>query len=389
MSNNPEPEPQTAPEAPAAVPSFNNSYIITNRRYPYTYLTDSRTDVVPLPPGELYFSTATGPYDPSHEDYSNVTKNPGGFLSALKADLSQTVDANGHANLAVYVHGLGNAYDDAIAATADFGTALATLGNYRGLVIGFSWPSYGELVAGLSSYYATGLPPQFTSGTIRDNINGSVDSFGAMIHMLLSLNTTNRPLNLSLLTHSEGNFMLMWGMLALQQTGFTGSIANAVMMAADISGGMLQQGQYGQAISRYCKNVNVYYSGCDDVLGYSNYNFVAFHNQLYPTRLGLIGPYAYPQARPVPKNVSGIDCSQVTVDLGLISNVHSCYMSVSEIVADISSTLRSANNPGRVLYPGSPNPSYYLKPSVNHTAACAPRPSLSRRGKPRLPGGTM
>jgi esterase/lipase superfamily enzyme len=310
-------------------------------------------------------------------------------LAALAADLNQTVDAKGHANLAVYIHGLGNTYDDAISATADFGTALATFGNYNGLLIGFSWPSYGETVAGLSSYYATGQPPQFTSGTIRDNINGSVESFGALIHMLLSLGTVKRPLNLSLLTHSEGNFMLMWGMLALQQSGFSGSIDNAVMMAADISAGMLQPKQYGQAITRFCKQVSVYYSGCDDVLGYSNYNFFPFHDQLYPTRLGLIGPYAYPQAAPVPKNVSGIDCSQVTVNLGLITNVHSCYMSVSQIVADIGSTLRSAANAGRILYPGSTNPSYYLEPSVNQTAAWVPRPSMYRRGRPRLSGGTI
>jgi hypothetical protein len=125
------------------------------------------------------------------------------------------------------------------------------------------------------------------------------------------------------------------------------------------------------------------------VLGYSNYYFFPFHEQLYPTRLGLVGPYAYAQAAPIPKNVAGIDCSQVTVNLGLITNVHSCYMSVSQIVADIGSTLRFAANPGRALYPGSVNPSYYLEPSVNQAAAGVPRPSMHRRGRPRLPGGIV
>lgn len=380
MSNQSQPSQRTAPKNAAAGTSFDNSYIITNRNAPYTWFTDSTTDVVPLPPGELYFSTAPSSYDPNPEDYSYVTQDSTDFLSSLAADLSQTVDADGRAHLAVYIHGLGNTYDDAVAATADFGTALATLGGYNGLLIGFSWPSYGETVAGFSDYYATGRPPTNTSGTIRDNINGSTQSFAAMIRMLLELGTANQPLSLSLLTHSEGNFMLMMGMQALQEGGFSGSIDNAVMMAADISAAMLQQGQAGQAITTLCNQVSVYYSGCDDVLGYSNYTFVNFHDQLYPTRLGLIGPYAYPQAAPVPKHVAGVDCSQVTVNLGLITNVHSCYMSVSQIVADIGSALRSASNPGRKLYPGSPDPSYYLEPSFNQTFARVPRPSLHRRG---------
>src|SRR5438270_521243 len=173
MSNNPLQAQRTAPKTPAAGASFNNSYIITNRNDPYTWFVDSTTDVVPLPSGELYFSLAPAPYDPYPDDYSYVTQDSSDFLAALAADLSQTVDAHGHANLAVYIHGLGNTYDDAITATADFGTALATLGSYQGLLIGFSWPSYSEVVAGFSDYYATSRPPEYTSGTIRDNINGS------------------------------------------------------------------------------------------------------------------------------------------------------------------------------------------------------------------------
>jgi esterase/lipase superfamily enzyme len=389
MANNPRKSQQTKSQALSASPSFNNSYIITNRAYPYTLFPDSTDYVVPLPSGALYFSTSPYPYDSYSIDYTSVTSDSSAFLSALTTDLSATVDKNGHANLAVYIHGLGNTYDDAITATADFGTALAQLGNYNGLVIGFSWPSYSQVVAGFPGYYATSYPPQNISGTIRDNINGSIKSFVAMIQLLLKLGTKTQPLNLSLMTHSEGNFMLMLGMQALKKTGCTGSIKNAVMMAADISAAMLQQGQYGQAITDCCDQVNVYYSGCDDVLGYSDYYFVNFHAPLYPTRLGLIGPYAYPPAKPVPANVSGIDCSQVTVNLGLITNVHSCYMSVSQIVADISSTLMSSSNPGRILYPGSANPSYYLDPSTNQASAQVLRPGMYQRSRPRVMGRTF
>jgi esterase/lipase superfamily enzyme len=376
------------PQTLATSISFSNSYIITNRRDPYTWFPDSTDEVVPLPPGELYFSTSPYPYDAYPEDYSDVTSDSSDFLAALTSDLSATVDQNGHANLAVYIHGLGNTYNDAVTGTADFGTALANFGNYNGLLIGFSWPSYSEVVAGLSAYYATSHPPAYTSGTIRDNINGSVQSFAAMVQMLLNLGTKTQPLNLSLLCHSEGNFMLMMGMQALQQASFSGSINNAIMMAADISAAMLQQNQYGQAISTFCDQVTVYYSGCDDVLGYSDYTFFNFHDQLYPTRLGLIGPYAYPPATPVPANVVGIDCSQVTVNLGLITNVHSCYISLSQIQADIGSTLMSSSNAGRILYPGSTN-SYYLASSVNQTMARVQRSSVYQQSRARLRGKTF
>lgn len=357
-------------------PSFNNSYIITNRNDPYTLFPDSQSYVVPLPAGELYFSTSPYTYDQYSEDYSWVTQDSSDFINALTTDLSKTIDSNGHANLAVYIHGLGNTYDDAISATANFGMGLAVTGDYNGLVIGFSWPSYSELVAGESSYYATSYPPQNTSGTIRDNINGSVLSFYNMIQMLLNLGTKAQPLNLSLLSHSEGNYMLMLGMLALQQEGFSGSINNAIMMAADISAAMLQQQQYGEAITKFCDQVTVYYSGCDDVLGYSDYYFFNFHDQQYPTRLGLIGPYAYPQAKPVPETVVGIDCSQVTVNLGLITDVHSSYMSLSPVLVDIASVLNASTNSGRVLYPGSADPSYYLQPSTNQITSRVRRPVL-------------
>jgi esterase/lipase superfamily enzyme len=367
----------------STTPTFNNSYIITNRNDPYTPFVDSTSYVVPLPAGELYFSTSPYPYDTYLLDYSWVTQDSSDFLDALTADLSKTVDSKGHANLSVYIHGLGNTYDDAINATANFGLGLASLGSYNGLVIGFSWPSYSEVTAGLSSYYATSRPPQGIYGTIRDNINGSVLSFYNMIQTLLKLGTKSQPLNLNLLTHSEGNYMLMLGMLELQQQGFSGSINNAVMMAADISAAMLQQQQYGAAITKFCNQVTVYYSGCDDVLGYSDYYFFNFHDQQYPTRLGLVGPYTYPPATPIPKKVVAVDCSQVTVNLGLITNVHSCYMSLSQTLADIGCVLNASPNPGRVPYPGSTNPTFYLNPSVNQLTERVLRPGLQRTSRPR------
>jgi len=367
----------------ATSPPFSNSYIVTNRNDPYTFFPDSTTLVVPLPAGQLYYSTAASPYDQTPDDYSHVTQNAAGFLSQLKQDLALTLDANGQANLTVFIHGLGNTFDDAITETAAFGSALYGSGTYTGLLIGFSWPSYSELVAPLASYYATSRPPQSTSGTIRDNINGSTASFVNLINLLLSLKVNNQPVNLNLVSHSEGNFMLLLGMEALSNAGVTSGISNALLVAADISAVLLQQGQWGDALTGICGAVTVYYSGADADLCYSDYEFFAYHDQTYPTRLGLIGPYTYPAATSIPSSVTGVDCSLVTVNLGSPLDVHSSYFSLPQTLADMGSLLAGTAPTGRLQLPGTTLPSYYLDPAVNQTAGVSTHQGVYRRNRNR------
>jgi hypothetical protein len=234
-------------------PVFANSYNITNRLSPFTPFWDSTTYVVPLPGSGLFFYESQGTsYDADDEDYYSATQDS--FLADLAKDLRLTIDSTGHANLAIYIHGLGNTYSDAIAAAANLGTSLQQTG-YRGLVIGFSWPSYSEDVAAFSCYYATSRPPQQTSGTIRDNINGTVPSFLAMLALLQSVQVNGNPVKISIICHSEGNFMLMWGMQEYSLR--SPKLDNAIMLAADISAAMLQVGQWGNGITQNFSSVNV------------------------------------------------------------------------------------------------------------------------------------
>jgi esterase/lipase superfamily enzyme len=359
-------------------PTFNNSYLATNRADPTTIFTDSKTYVVPLPSGGLSYYLSDTPYDQDSDDYASVSSSD--FFTPLKVDLQNTAGSNGPASLAVYIHGLAVDFDDAISSTAAFGTALASPGGFNGLTIGFDWPSYGELVGPLPSYYATSRPPQNTSGTIRDNINGSTEAFVNLMQALLALRINNQPLNLNIITHSEGNFMLLLGMMALQKANVSSGVNNALMLAADISAAMLQQGQLGDAITTICNQTTVYYSGCDPDLCFSDYEFFAFHDQAYPTRLGLIGPYAYPAADAIPKTVVGIDCAQVTIDLGSQADVHSSYRSLPQVLVDLSTTMNSTNPvyTGRKLYPGASVPSYYLDPSVNQMIGRTPQQGIYR-----------
>jgi esterase/lipase superfamily enzyme len=359
-------------------PTFTNSYLVTNRLDPTTFFTDSKTYVVPLPSGGLSYYLSDSPYDQDSGDYSSVTESD--FMKPLQADLQYTAPASGPANLAIYIHGLAVTFDEAISSTAAFGSALASPGGYSGLLIGFDWPSYGELVGPLPSYYATSRPPQNTSGTIRDNINGSTEAFVNLMQALLAIRINNAPLNLNVITHSEGNFMLLMGMAALQKANVSSGVNNAFMLAADISAAMLQQGQWGDAITTICNQTTVYYSGCDPDLCFSDYEFFAFHDPAYPTRLGLIGPYAYPAAA-IPNTVVGIDCAQVTVDLGSQTDVHSSYRSLPQVLVDLSTTMNSTNPvyTGRKLYPGATVPSYYLDPSVNQMIGRTPQQGIYRR----------
>jgi len=339
--------------------SFANSYSITNRAYPATKSHDSKTLIIPLPGSGLFYYSAKGNYN--HDTSQYAPSSGGAFFSNLAADLQQTVDATGRANLVIMIHGLGNTYPDALQQAASVGSYLQTVG-YPGLVLGFSWPSYSYWVAPLVGYYATTRPPQAMAGTIRDNINGSVASFLAMLGQLQKIVVNGKPVNISVISHSEGNFMLMWGMKSYPTNG--PRLNHAILLAADISAAMLQNGQAGAGITNNFSDVNVYFSGCDPDVTYSDYEFFAFHDPTYPTRLGLVGPFAYPAASGVPNNVAGIDCSQVTVNLGLISEVHGSYMWLYPVLTDVTSVLTGAKPTGRTLYPGSSSPSnYYLNPS--------------------------
>jgi len=315
---------------------FASSYMITNRATPFAR---TRASIVPLPPGELTFFTAAGAYQASQVHARYQPTSAQSFIASLRSDLNAQPTAR--KSLAIYIHGLGNLLNDALATTATFGCALAQpqqgfSTGYTGLVIGFSWPSYGSAESAV--FYASN-PPNPPSGTIRDNILGSVDSFVSMVQQLVD-GLQGIAVDISLLTHSEGNYMLMQGMAALAVTSPALRVQHCLMMAADISAVSLQSAQQGQAIADVCQDVAAYYSGTDGDMTVSNYQYAQFHAKDFPTRLGQIGPYYYANPTPLNANVTGLDCSKVTVDVpGGIIAVHGSYLSRPPIVLDLTQTM--------------------------------------------------
>lgn len=337
----------------AGVP-FAYSYMVTNRATPFATW---ESQIVPAAPGDLAFFTAAGPYQSSNPEshYQQVSQPV--FIARLAADLART-GTGAIPQLGVYIHGLGNLFADAIAETAQFGCALAGSGHWPGLLIGFSWPSYDLVDSAL--FYATEgppLPPLVPQrlGSIRDNILGSRTSFADLLALLQSeiVAKSSAPAELSLLTHSEGNYMLMAG---LAGAATVPSVSQCLMLAADISAASLQTGGEGAAITQACRGVTVYYSGADITVGSSNYEYFQYHLIDFPTRLGLVGPYygfASPQS--LPANVTGVDCSSVTVAPAVphITDVHSSYRSVPKILIDMTQVLMGSPPSGRAPISGT------------------------------------
>jgi hypothetical protein len=242
----------------------------------------------------------------------------------------------------------------------NFGCALATSGPWPGLLIGFSWPSYDVEDSVFSFQYATKTPPPppllpQTSGTIRDNILGSRQSFDALVQLLEGqvVPTSQTPVELSFLTHSEGNYMLMAGLGALSKPA---TVDKCLMLAADVSAVSLQTGEQGQAIADTCGQVTVYYSSADETLNSSNYEFFQWHRQDYPTRLGVSGPYyGFPAPKALNPNVVGLDCSAVTQfpAVSFLIYVHSSYLYVPALVLDEAQTMLSLPQPKRAAIPGT------------------------------------
>jgi hypothetical protein len=329
---------------------FNNSYLLTNRYYPseqWAYY------IYPLPPGQLYFYMAAGQYNSNYNAYKAVNTTPtrvvpATFAQQIEKDL-QIAIANGCPQITVYIHGLANYLSDTCEELGTYGANLQAQG-YNGLLIAFDWPSYGEVSS--YEYYGSlpySFPPTATSGTIRDNINGSVRSFITMLSLLSSIcRKYNAQLNF--MCHSEGNYMLMLGMNYVDFTPMP-FINQVLLLAADINVGALQTRELkspwsGQlaAINPYAVAATVYWSSHDDALPWSD-GWTDYHNPQYPNRLGLHGPASYQSEAMIPI-AYGLDCSQV-VNRAVMNKTgvppsittHSGYFYIPQVLQDMAQTL--------------------------------------------------
>ncbi len=386
------------------MPTFKNSYVITNRLHPWNTV----FDIEPLPGGTMWFFTAPSPYDPETSDYQAVaqtpsTTAPASFLSALTADLQ----AQGSSpQLTILIHGLSTLLSDAIGGLSQMGNGLQQYANYGGLVIVFDWPSFDEIESGLDySILPYSFPPTATSGSIRGNVNGSAAAFQNLLAMIASLQGSLPGLQVNVVCHSEGNYMLMLGLYYLAQSGGTARLSEVLLLAADINNGALQEapadaltGQ-GLAIAQNSSRVTVYSTTNDTVLAGSELVYELFHNSEYLGRLGLEGPASFASGA-LAGNVIGLDCSAVINRQALQGilppNIllHSAYFYVPQILADIAATLNgtaAGQIPNRVATGAQDGQQYamQLQPQqqVRSVRRASPRVAAARLPGVAPPGG--
>jgi esterase/lipase superfamily enzyme len=333
--------------------SFTNSYILTTRDRPAA---TSKSQIFPLPNGALWWYTAPRQYDSEVTDYTAVGLHPSAtpppaFLAMLESDL-QIAIVNGFPQLIVVIHGLANLFSTSVGELAAAGGGLQQYAQFYGLVISFDWPSYDTIDSFWPPNYAPlpyRFPPSTTSGTLRGNINGSVQAFGTILQMLDQLQQ-KFGVAVNMICHSEGNYMMMLGMHA-QPTTQRAILNQVLLVAADINNGALlpssntppDTGQ-GAAIATLSQQVTVYYSSGDDALPWSK-NFLApYHNPSYRDRLGLDGPSSFANLLP---RTCGVDCSAVTNEAAILqipqvppgTSAHSSYFYIPQVLQDWAQTL--------------------------------------------------
>lgn len=341
----------------------SNSYMITNRSDPTSLLDPQK----PLPGDNLWwYVSTTQANDPSYGNYKLVSKSASsGAPAAFTDDVVAELQAQASPSLTLFIHGLDSDWARAVSDTAAIGANLAGTGIYGGLVIGFSWPSMGgrDLID-----YASGYPQPATAGTARGNIALSVASFGSLMAFVSSVSSQVAGLQVNVVCHSEGNYMLMLGLAATSNA----VVDQTVMLAADINNGAFQTPASGlvgtaAAIAAQSASVTVYYSSNDNTLALSEGAFSAelsfplstdsgaYHNPAFFGRLGLSGP-SYDQG-PQAANMFGVDCSAVINQAYVAqlspsvypagTTLHTSYIVIPQVVQDIAATL-AGTAPGSV-----------------------------------------
>ena len=303
--------------------------------------------------GAVSFFTASSAYDPTPSDYKLDSSKPAPgellpshFKSALLADLR----AAQAPNLTLFIHGLGNTWDDAVTETAAYGAALQngysttagqtptppSDGTNRGVTIGFSWPSFNlvDSAAHYCAYHWDSPPERMSTPNIRANIIDSAFATLSLLSALSGLREEISELRFNVVCHSEGNYVLMLASSILVKPWLSGiAIDDIVLLAADVNRVALQQlsdsssfdqgqGLYKGPGSAWVMTLIagttwVFFSGHDTTLESSNVVYTDCHNPDGLDRLGYSGP-TYDQT--LLDRVLGVNCSSVVH--GGTSDIH-------------------------------------------------------------------
>lgn len=312
-----------------------------------TYFVTNRTakDATTLRPLSDPIAVLKSPND-NDADYNQFAPLTQAQWDALKNDMPNEAQALANQEhyplIIVFIHGYNNNTDAALQAMSTIGSSLVYSSLDEAgqpqtrpahpLMVCFDWPSNHQVWDYLGDE------------------GDAMQSVPAVMQMLDFLHNWRDPINcrvnVCVIAHSMGNFVLMQGMLAFwKKLGRPASLpylSEVLMAAADIDSDSLIVGGAGDGITSLSRRVTVYFTRNDNTLGVS-------HLIKHPgaARLGRVGPN---DVADLPRNVVSVDCTNVikpvaapgdfiAINFDRLFLVHGSYWNNAEWELDAGDTL--------------------------------------------------
>ncbi len=218
-------------------------------------------------------------------------------------------------DILLLIHGFNNDFDEVTAAYLGFDKKVHKAG-FKGNVMGFTWPSYGEWF----QYFGDIEQVEYASF--------------AFLNFLLAFRPMLGEQRFHVNTHSMGAYLLIRALAAYSRIDaiaepLPGSLIldEMTFFAADVSDEILETGEDGNLAVAEASRLTSYFSYKDPVLGISQ---VVNHDG----RLGLAGA-----ERPsrLPKNAFQVDCSTLI-------ETHSAYRDTPEVMEDLVQVLEGTSS---------------------------------------------
>ena len=258
-----------------------------------------------------------------------------GFETSLLAELQRLRDEEyiNTPKVGIYLHGYNNDYQDSVDEIFDLERNLGEVCGYSPVIVGFSWPSSGDLVNYLSD---------------REEVRDSVGAFTRFLKEINDLATRNEHDCFSTtfcIAHSMGNYLLRKGMEYLSD--YLGAprgrllFDETVLLAPDISSSDIEVSGKGRYIADFSRRVHIYYSKFDRALRASS------RKRFGENRLGRHGANNYDN---LPRNVIVIDAKKYANSESIADyrdrenkqvSVHSSHRYHRNILSDIVHVISS------------------------------------------------
>ena len=174
------------------------------------------------------------------------------FAQALNAEM----DATGHHEIYLYVHGYFNSFTDCI----ETATSLHHYNGRRGAVVAFGWPSRKHLL----DYFADRESAQYSASDLRQLL------------VFLAKHTDAQRVNL--IAHSMGTYLTSSTLRELRLIGFDQDpaelrdsfrIGNVVLVAPDIDVDVLQKVFFREGFDQVAQHLTLYVSPDDHALSWA------------------------------------------------------------------------------------------------------------------------